>query len=80
MSPRPFGPRGLECPKSVPRAGIAILALSFPGSFAAYSKSLETKIPERKKHININKFAGLSRDWVGGNFFFSFFMGEKKTT
>ena len=39
----------------------------------------------KKKHININKFAGLSRDWVGAEnlfmFFFSFgsfLMGEKK--
>ena len=39
---------------------------------------------ERKKHININKSAGLSRDWVGAQkfvyVFFSgpFLMGEKK--
>ena len=37
----------------------------------------------KKKHININKFAGLSRDWVGAKklfmcFFGSFLMGEKK--
>ena len=37
----------------------------------------------KKKHININKFAGLSRDWVGAEklfmcFFGSFPMGEKK--
>ena len=38
----------------------------------------------KKKHININKFAGLSRDWVGAEnlflcfFFGSFLMGEKK--
>ena len=37
-----------------------------------------------KKRININKFAGLSRDWVGAKklfvcfFFGSFLMGEKK--
>ena len=24
---------------------------------------------ERRKHININKFAGLSQDWVGAKFF-----------
>ena len=41
----------------------------------------------KEKHININKFAGLSRDWAGGKilfmcflfFFGSFLMGEKKT-
>ena len=38
---------------------------------------------ERKKHTNINKFAGLSWDWVGAKilfvcFFGSFLMGEKK--
>ena len=28
----------------------------------------------KKKHININKFAGLSRDWVGAkNLFMCFF-------
>ena len=39
----------------------------------------------KKKHININKSAGLSRDWVGANNLFmcvfflgSFLMGEKK--
>ena len=37
----------------------------------------------KEKHININKFAGLSRDWVGAKklfmcFFGSFLMGEKK--
>ena len=41
---------------------------------------------ERKKHININKLAGLSRDWVGAKnlfmcfvFFGSFPMAEKDT-
>ena len=40
---------------------------------------------ERKKHININKFAGLSRDWVGAkNLFYVFFFrvipyGREKT-
>ena len=40
----------------------------------------------KKKHININKFAGLSRDWVGAKnvfmcffLFGSFLMGEKNT-
>ena len=39
----------------------------------------------KKKHININKFAGLSRDWVGAKILFmcfflgSFLMGEKNT-
>ena len=39
----------------------------------------------KKKHININKFAGLSRDWVGAkNLFMCFFRvipygGEKHT-
>ena len=28
---------------------------------------------ERKKHMNINSFAGLSRDWVGGKIFFMCF-------
>ena len=37
----------------------------------------------KKKHININKFAGLSWDWVGAEnlfmcFFGSFLMGENK--
>ena len=37
----------------------------------------------KKIHININKFAGLSRDWVGAKILFmcflgSFLMGEKK--
>ena len=37
----------------------------------------------KKKHININKFAGLPQDWVGAKnlfmcFFGSFLMGEKK--
>ena len=37
----------------------------------------------KKEHININKWAGLSWDWVGGKdlficFFGSFLMGEKK--
>ena len=32
-------------------------------------------IQGKKKHININKFAGLSRDWVGAkNLFFVFFL------
>ena len=40
-------------------------------------------IQGKKKHVNINKFAGLSRDWVGAKnlfmcFFGSFLMGEKK--
>ena len=40
-------------------------------------------IQGKEKHININKFAGLSRDWAGGKilfmcFFGSFLMGEKK--
>ena len=31
----------------------------------------------KKKHININKFAGLSRDWVGANkFVYVFFSGH----
>ena len=34
------------------------------------SHFLVTFVRERK-HININKFAGLSWDWVGGNLFFS---------
>ena len=43
----------------------------------------DTFIRERKKHININECAGLSRDWVGVKklfmcFFGSFLMGEKK--
>ena len=38
---------------------------------------------KRKTHKNINKFAGLSRDWAGGKilfmcFFGSFLMGRKK--
>ena len=38
----------------------------------------------KEKHININKFAGLSRDWVGAKklfmcFFGSFLMGAKNT-
>ena len=42
-----------------------------------------TKLQGKKKHININKFAGLSRDWLGAKnlfmcFFGSFLMGEKK--
>ena len=42
--------------------------------------------PGKKKHININKVAGLSRDWVGGkNLFMCFFVqvisyGEEKNT
>ena len=43
------------------------------------------EIQGKKKHININKFAGLSRDWVGAkNLFMCFFRaipygGEKNT-
>ena len=41
-------------------------------------------VQEKKKHININKFAGFSRDWVGAKHLFmcflgSFLMVEKKT-
>ena len=32
------------------------------------------KIQGKKKHININKFAGLSRDWVGAKFLFMCFL------
>ena len=45
---------------------------------------LKTKCQGKKKHININTFAGLSWDWVGAKILFcvflfgSFPMGEKK--
>ena len=40
--------------------------------------------PNKEKHININKFAGLSRDWVGAKILFMCFFrvipygGEKR--
>ena len=48
--------------------------------------SVEACNQGKKKHININKFAGLSRDWVGAKNLFSCFFfrvspygGEKNT-
>ena len=55
----------------------------------AFRSPFRTKVsapflPGKKKHMNINKFAGLSRDWVDGKnvsmcvfFFGSFLMGRK---
>ena len=56
------------CPKHCERGDRALVVVLYQG---------------KKKHININKFAGLSRDWVGAKnlfmcFFGSFLMGEKK--
>ena len=52
---------------------LAVACFDYPESFFS----------GKEKHININKFAGLSRDWVGAKnlfmcFFGSFLMGEKK--
>ena len=54
-----------------------------PQAWPLESVALQT-LGERKKHININKFAGLSRDWVGAkNLFMCFFrvipFGGEKT-
>ena len=59
---------------------IALIAL---GAFF-HSTPGSAHFQGKKKHININKFAGLSRDWAGAKilfmcfFFGSFLMGEKK--
>ena len=50
------------------------------GAFSPQDRTFQGK----KKHININKFAGLSRDWVGAKILFmcvfgSFPMREKNT-
>ena len=47
---------------------------------AAWRTPAIVKPQGKKKHISINKFAGLSRDWVGAKnvFVLSFLMGMKK--
>ena len=58
--------------------------LCFPGIFASGRFSNLENFQGKKKHININKFAGLSRVWVGAKILFmcffsgSFLIGEKK--
>ena len=44
---------------------------------SAKTTLLETTLLQGEKHININKCAGLSQDWVGGqNIFMCFFSGH----
>ena len=63
-----------------------INAGEIPDTLCEYLSGISALVQEKKKLININKFAGLSRDWVGAKnlfmcfcFFGSFLMGEKNT-
>ena len=47
-----------------------------PGRPTCKLREQKMQSSEKEKHMNINKFGGLSRDWAGGKKFFTRFYGH----
>ena len=79
----------IENGSSIHTSGLSISQYSLVFSLRMQKEQITWDNQGKKTHININKFAGLCRDWVGAKnllvcvcfflfFFRSFLMGEKK--
>ena len=65
-----FGPFSIVCQSRAIAVQMALQTKRF-----AFRISLAVHIQGEKKHININKFGGSSRDWMGGTFLFVYSSG-----